>query len=262
MTGVICRVVLETTLCKQCSPYLVITGGARSLVADRTIRTLLVEDQEITRFGLRSMLEQQAEIQVVAESADGNSAVEKALELKPDLILMDIGLPGIDGIEATKAIKSALNVKVIMITSRDNAESVFAALSAGADAYCLSGASALQLSNAIESVINGAVWLDPGIARHVIKTIQKHPPVQEQEVNSFQLSSREYDVLALVVDGLSNQEIANRLFLSCETVKTHMCHLMEKLRVSDRTQAAVKAVRQGLISENRNSAPVKKEKIH
>jgi two-component system, NarL family, response regulator LiaR len=221
----------------------------------RTIRTLLIEDQEITRFGLKSMLDQIPEISVIGEAADGKTGVEKAMELRPDLVLMDIGLPGIDGIEATRTIKASLSTKVLIITSRNSAESVFAALAAGADAYCLSGASFKHLSSAIESVINGAVWLDPGIAKFVVNTMQKqHSPRHQMPTDSFHLSEREREVLNLVVDGMSNQEIAERLLLSCETVKTHMSHLMEKLRVSDRTQAAVKAVRQGLVANPESRA--------
>lgn len=216
------------------------------------VRTLLVEDQEITRFGLRSMLEKIPEIDLVAEAADGNSGLKAALAAKPHLILMDIGLPGLDGIEATRAIKAALSTKVIIMTCHDNAESALAALSAGADAYCLSDVSLPQLASAVESVMSGAVWLDPKIAHQVIEKLQPQcsPNAARSHDGNFSLSAREYQVLELVVDGLSNQQIADRLHLSCETVKTHMCHLLEKLRVADRTQAAVKALREGMFSSN------------
>ena len=177
---------------------------------------------------------------------------------------MDIGLPGLDGIEATKQIKQCIGVKVILLTSHDSQEEVLAGLSCGADAYCLKDISISQLKNAINSVVDGGVWLDPRIAKTLIEVLpnsnvkeitssnakelverRKKAPAAD---NPFLLSDREFEVLALLVDGLSNQEIASRLFLSTETVKTHMRHLMEKMKVSDRTQAAVKALREGLIS--------------
>lgn len=220
------------------------------LTTNGTIRTLLVEDHEITRLGLRKALERLSEISIVAEAADGKTSVSKAIELRPDLVLMDIGLPEMDGIEATRLIKEALPTKVIIITSHEGEDDVFAGLSAGADAYCLKGASPSQLANAIRAVMDGAIWLDPGIAKHVLAQVNGRsakPQLQlETTETTFGLSDREKQVLNLVVDGLSNQEIADRLFLSQDTVKTHLRHVMEKLRVSDRTQAAVKAIRCGL----------------
>jgi DNA-binding NarL/FixJ family response regulator len=164
---------------------------------------------------------------------------------------MDIGLPDMDGIEATRVIKDTLSAKVILITSHDNNEDVLAGLSAGADAYCLKGINEIQLSNAIRSVMDGALWLDPDIAKRIVQLMQ---PQDNQTVrtatkaeNPFHLSEREHQVLRLLVDGNSNQQIADAMYLSTETVKSHMRHLMEKLKVADRTQAAVKAVREGLI---------------
>lgn len=227
------------------------SGTKEPLMSKDSISTLLVEDHEITRLGLKKALERIAEVSVVAEVGDGKSAVRKAVELRPDLILMDIGLPLMDGLEATKQIKeSSLPTKVMIFTSHDDEEDIMAGLSAGADAYCLKGITPNQLGNAIRAVMDGAVWLDPGIAKRVLdqavnKGPQKQAPV-EKESNVFGLSERESQVLSLVVEGLSNQEIADRLFLSQDTVKTHLRHVMEKLRVSDRTQAAVKAIRHGL----------------
>lgn len=221
-------------------------------MAENSINTLLVEDHEITRLGMRTMLEQIEKVCIVAEVGSGRAAVNKALEFHPDLILMDIGLPEMDGIEATRLIKEAMPAKVIMVTSHDTDEDILAGLTAGADAYCLKGISGAQLANAIQSVMDGAIWLDPGIARQLIQIIAHKPMTKTgastaRQSNQFQLSEREYQVLCLLVDGLSNQQMAEKLFLSAETVKTHMRHLMEKLSVSDRTQAAVKAVREGLV---------------
>jgi DNA-binding NarL/FixJ family response regulator len=235
---------------------------------DKILSAILVEDQEITRLGIRKMLERTQEVEILAEAKSGTEAVQLATELNPCLIFMDVGLPDMDGIEATRIIKQTLASKVIMLTSRDGEEDIVAGLSAGADAYCLKDISASQLVCAIHSVVEGAVWLDPEIGRTLLKAMAKKNMGQSQQNNlagktsqqnaggpgsfktshnPFQLSEREYEVLCLLVDGLSNQEMANRLYLSAETVKTHMRHLMEKLRVSDRTQAAVKAVRQGLV---------------
>jgi NarL family two-component system response regulator LiaR len=221
-------------------------------VPEALIRTLLVEDHEISRLGLKKILEHMPEICVVGEVADGILAVATAIELRPDLVLMDIGLPGMDGIEATKAIKKVLATKVIVITSHDNSDDVFAGLSAGADAYCLKGISASQLENAIHSVMDDAMWLDPGIAQQVVQAVVRDSRAQlshsGSQANVFHLSERELEVLSLLVNGATNQQMASRLFLSPETIKTHMRRVMEKLRVSDRTQAAVKAVKQGLVT--------------
>lgn len=206
------------------------------------IKIMLVEDHQITRIGLRCSLEVIEDFEIIAEAEDGKLAVAKAQELHPDVILMDIGLPGLSGIEAVKAIK------ILMLTSHERSEDVYAALSVDCDGYCLKDIDTVQLSAAIRAVHSGGVWLDPGIAKHVVKGHLKVGPAKEKDSsNDAGLSERELEVLSLVVEGMSNQEIADRLFVSAETVKTHMRHLMEKLAVSDRTQAAVKALREGLV---------------
>lgn len=218
----------------------------------------MVEDHEITRVGLRLTLEQSPDIEIIGEAADGKEATEAAIALRPHVVLMDIGLPSVDGIEATALIKKALpNTRIIMLTSHDNDRDIFAALGAGADGYCLKETATTQLVMAIKTVAEGAAWLDPGIAGKVLRaSVMGAKPnsspytlsgADHQKVAGPRLSQREIDVLKLVVDGLSNQAIAERLFLSIETVKTHMRRIMEKLAVSDRTQAAVKAMREGLL---------------
>lgn len=221
------------------------------------IKILVVEDHEITRVGLKLTLEQSDEIEIVGEASDGNQAVEATAELNPNVVLMDIGLPNIDGIEATGLIKKATPAtRVIMLTSHDNDRDIFAALGAGADGYCLKETATNQLVLAIKTVADGAAWLDPAIASKVLKAsvMGALPAAQttggatgKSGLQSSRLSQREIDVLKLVVEGLSNQAIAERLYLSVETVKTHMRRIMEKLAVSDRTQAAVKAMREGLL---------------
>lgn len=221
-------------------------------MADNQVTTIFIaEDHEITRLGLKLTLEQIEGFQVIGEAADGVTAASQVLELKPDIVLMDIGLPQEDGIQATKQIKDKLpDTKVIVLTSHDNDEDIFAALGAGADGYCLKEVPSSRLSLAIQTVADGAAWLDPGIASRVLRACTVGTSGQDNarmgNLNSA-LSKRELEVLKLVVEGLSNQEIAERLQLSIETVKTHMRHIMEKLAVTDRTQAAVKAMRQGLV---------------
>lgn len=215
--------------------------------SEQPITLMLVEDHHITRMGLRFALEQIADLQIVGEAGDGKEAVTKGLELKPNVILMDIGLPGISGIEASQAIKAQQpGVRIIMLTSHSLDQDVLAALAANCDGYCLKDVAADQLVTAIRAVHNGGIWLDPSIAKRVIRAFVDKKPVVPA-AGGPALSDRELEVLTLVVDGLSNQEIAERLVLSAETVKTHMRHLMEKLAVSDRTQAAVKALRSGLV---------------
>lgn len=221
-----------------------------------TVSVFIAEDHEITRVGLRLTLEQIDGFQVVGEANDGRVAVDNVIRIKPDVVLMDIGLPTMDGIEATRQVKEqAPDTRVIMLTSHDSDRDVFAALAAGADGYCLKEVSGTQLAMAIRCVADGAAWLDPGVASRVLKACAVGGSASQAQVdvsqritsNQQSLSQRELDVLKLVVDGLSNQEIADRLVVSVETVKTHMRHIMEKMAVSDRTQAAVKAMREGLV---------------
>ena len=211
---------------------------------------MLVEDHEITRIGLRLSLEQVPDFHVVAEAEDGVHAVNLALVQRPAVILMDIGLPVLNGIDAVREIKAQMpSARILMLTSHGLDEDVLAALAANCDGYCLKDIAFEQLVTAIRAVHGGGIWLDPAIARRVIKVYVEHQPspAAVQNPSGIALSERELEVLALVVDGMTNQEIADKLIVSTETVKTHMRHLMEKLAVSDRTQAAVKALRNGLI---------------
>jgi DNA-binding NarL/FixJ family response regulator len=211
-------------------------------------------------------LEQIEGISLIGEAADGQEGVDKTAQLKPAVVLMDVEMPVMDGIEATKRIKDAQpDVKVVMLTSHKSDQTIFAALSAGANGYCLKNISADQLVAVIRMVADGAVWLDPGIANRVlsaysISSQESQPSNQKAQATSASpssvpkpakgvvaLSPRETEVLRLVADGLSNQKIAQRLGLGLETVKTHMRHIMEKLAVSDRTEAAVKAMKQGIM---------------
>lgn len=211
------------------------------------IRVLIVEDQELVRVGLKTVLAKTEGLEVAGTASDGRDAVEQARSIAPDVIVMDIGLPFLNGIEASKQIKEARpETKIVMLTSHDDEEHVFAALGAGVEGYCLKESSGGLLTSAILSVSEGAAWLDPGIARMVLESTREGRQKVNSELAGL-LTKRELEVLKQVVDGRTNQEIADGLFISIETVKTHMRHIMEKLRVTDRTQAAVKAMKEGLI---------------
>ena len=222
------------------------------------IRVLLVEDHTMTRMGMQLVLEKAEGIELIAEAENGEEAVAKAEELTPDVILMDIGLPVMDGIEATQKIKDKkILSKVLVFTSRDNEDDVFAALGAGADAYCMKGASPEQLTAAIKAVNDGAAWLDPAIAKTVLGAINKNknslskmPEPKEKQVSELSnlLTNRELEVLQLIVDGLSNPQIAEKLYITRATAKAHVHSILQKLCVDDRTQAAVKAMREGLVT--------------
>ncbi len=219
------------------------------------IRVLLVEDHTMTRIGLSLVLEKAENIELIAEAEDGKIGVEKAKSLIPDVILMDIGLPAIDGIEATRLVKSAnLDSKILIFTSRDSEDDVFSALAAGADGYIMKGATENQIIAAITAVSEGTAWLDPAIARLVLSNIQRQKNVVVQADNSiktskntFGLTERELEVLALIVDGLSNPQIAEKLVITRATAKAHVHSILQKLYVADRTQAAVYAMREGLV---------------
>lgn len=211
------------------------------------IRVLIVEDQELVRVGLKTVLAKTEGLEVAGTASDGKDAVEQARSISPDVIVMDIGLPFLNGIEASRQIKEARpETKIVMLTSHDDEEHVFAALGAGVEGYCLKESSGGLLTSAILSVAEGAAWLDPGIARMVLESTREGRQRVNSELAGL-LTKRELEVLKQVVDGRTNQEIADGLFISIETVKTHMRHIMEKLRVTDRTQAAVKAMKEGLI---------------
>jgi DNA-binding NarL/FixJ family response regulator len=211
------------------------------------IRVLIVDDHELVRFGLQTAMAGVEDIEVCGLAADGESAVHRAQSMRPDVVLMDIGLPRIDGIEASNRIKQKLpHIKILILTSYEREQDVLAAFAAGADGYCLKTISPEGLAGAIRAVNNGAAWLDPAVADTVLRGHPTPGKSGNTQPRRMSLSQREYEVLALVVEGLSNTAIAERLRLSPQTIKTHVRHIMEKLAVSDRTQAAVKALREGL----------------
>lgn len=218
------------------------------------INVLLVEDHELYRMGLAMLLSKAEGITLCAEAADGLEGIKSARENNPDVILMDIGLPNIDGIEATQRIKDFNpDVKILIFTSRDSENDVFEAFKAGADGYIMKGATPEQTISAIKAVNEGIGWIDPNIAKMVFSNLQR-PQVQivstpeiKKAPNSYGLTERELDVLELMVEGLSNPQIADKLVITRATAKAHVHSILQKLCVTSRTQATVTAMKEGLV---------------
>lgn len=211
---------------------------------DLLVRILIVEDDPVMRLGLEYALAKHPQFQIVEQCADGEAAIALASQLQPDLILMDIGLPHLDGIAATQHIKvQQPTIRIMMLTSHKTEQETIAALASGADAYCVKGASLEKLLSAIACIQDGGVYLDPQVAHCVIKNLK--PPTPKQPTAT--LSEREFEVLALLVEGHSNPEIAQILYISPSTVKAHIRNIMNKLAVDDRVGVAVAALRAGLL---------------
>ena len=221
------------------------------------IRVLLCEDHELVRMGLSIMIDKADDITLIGEAENGLSGVELAKQLSPDIVLMDIGLPTIDGIEATKRIKEFNpQIKILIFTSRDDSDDVFAAFKSGADGYIMKGASTENIHTAIRSVNEGVAWIDPQIARLVLSSLQA--PNQNSTPTSnginykagkdqYGLTEREMEVLALIVNGLTNPQIAEELTITRATAKAHVHSVLQKLSASTRTQATRKAMDEGLV---------------
>ena len=221
-----------------------------------SLRVLLVEDHKMVRLGLSLVFENCDDIDLIAEADNGKQGVELALKHNPDVVLMDIGLPEMDGINATNLIKkSNPNIKVLIFTSRESDDDVFDSLAAGADGYIMKGANEDQMISAIKAVADGTAWLDPSIARLVLSNVRKQNSlVQENSSannknakNVYGLTDREIEVLALIVEGLNNSQIAKRLVITLSTAKAHVHSILQKLYVTNRTQATIQAVKEGLV---------------
>lgn len=207
------------------------------------IRVLIVDDHSVVRQGLRSFLERHADIEIVGEAGGGTEAVELTVRLRPDIVLMDLVMPGLDGIEATRQIFARCpGTRVIALTSFLADEQVFPALEAGASGYLLKDVTPAELIRAIRTVHEGKSELHPAVARKVVDGLhaQAARPAPEP------LTTRELEVLRQIASGLSNREIAEALTISEKTVKVHVGNILHKLNLSDRTQAAVYALRNGL----------------
>ena len=214
-----------------------------------TIRVALADDQQLIRAGFRSLLEAEPDLEVVGEAADGLSAVEQARRLKPDVVLMDIRMPELDGIEATRRVLAEAGqqpVRVLMLTTFDLNEYVYEALRAGASGFLLKDASPDQILAAIRAVAAGDMLFAPAVTRRLVEAFA--PPAEVPPVPALTaLTERETQVVRLVGHGMSNAEIAGRLTVSAGTVKTHLNRAMGKLGVSSRAQAVVVAYESGLV---------------
>jgi len=220
------------------------------------VKVLIVEDHDMARMGLSVILGNNSNIEILDMSADGQEGVEKALTLSPDVVIMDIGLPTIDGIEATKKIKcSRADIKVLMYTSRESEDDIFDSFSAGADGYITKGATSEQTVSAVLAVSEGAGWLDPAIAKVVLRNIRRsntnnqvHGEINYKlGKNLYGLTEREMEVLALIVDGLTNPQISEKLVITISTTKTHVHSILQKLYVSTRSKAISMAMKEGLV---------------
>ncbi|MCU0548112.1 MAG: response regulator transcription factor [Leptolyngbya sp. Prado105] len=233
------------------------------------IRVILIEDHDLTRVGIRAALQQREGFEVIGDARDAKSGLKLVKTAQPDVAIVDIGLPDFTGIELTQQFKQAQatgecpNTRILIMTMQDSEDTVLAAFAAGADSYCMKDASIDKLAQAIQTTAGGNAWIDPAIARVVLHQTQKayrssqHSPepatisinrlLDEDLVPAYPLTERELEVLKLIVDGCSNAQIAEKLYITVGTVKTHVRNILNKLCADDRTQVAVRALRTGLI---------------
>lgn len=219
----------------------------------KVINIVIVEDFKLTRVGLRCALNENPDMTVVAESEDAIEGIKLIERHKPDVVLMDLGLPGMNGIEAMIKIKEfAPDIKIIALTSHDREEEVVAALSSGASAYCLKDIDPQKLAEVVRDVAVGVCWIDPVVAQLALNSFPKVEnigflPNKSQSEGRVPLTEREFEVLKHLVTGKSNTEIAKELIVSVHTAKAHVCSILQKMCVNDRVQAAVKAVKEGMV---------------
>ncbi len=208
------------------------------------IKVLLVDDHEMVRLGVSSYLSIQEDIEVIGEAENGRQGYEKAMTLRPDVILMDLVMEEMDGIESTKAIlKDWPEAKIIIVTSFIDDEKVYPAIEAGATGYLLKTSTAHEIADAIRATQRGERVLEPEVTTKMMeKMSRRNEPVLHEE-----LTNRENEILMLISEGKSNQEIADELFITLKTVKTHVSNILAKLEVEDRTQAAIYAFKHGLV---------------
>ncbi len=233
------------------------------------IRVILIEDHDLTRVGIRAALQQREGFEVIGDARDAKSGLRLLRTSQPDVAIVDIGLPDSTGIDLTQQFKQAQatgecpNTKILIMTMQDSEDTVLAAFAAGADSYCMKDASIDKLAQAIETTATGNAWIDPAIARVVLHQTQKayassqqFPEAATISINrlsdedfipAYPLTERELEVLKLIVDGCSNAQIAEKLYITVGTVKTHVRNILNKLCADDRTQVAVRALRTGLI---------------
>lgn len=213
------------------------------------IKILIADDHAVVREGTRQILEEEPDLEVVAEAADGREAIELAKKLRPDLAIIDISMPQVDGIEATRKIKELFPaMAVLILTAYDDDQFVFSLLEAGAAGYLLKSVRGKELIAAVRQVHAGESVLHPSITRKVLNRFVAPPDQSRNTPGEKVLSEREIEVLRLATRGLNNQDIADKLFLSLRTVQAHLAHIFNKLQVSSRTEAVVKALKEGWIS--------------
>lgn len=213
------------------------------------IKILLAEDHTIVRKGIRSLLDEEADIEVVGEAADGHEALEKVERLSPDIVLMDSTMPILNGLEATRQItKRFPQVKVLVLTMHTNEEYVFQFLQAGAVGYLVKQAAPKELISAIEAVYQGDYFLSPAISKTVIEEYVRQVKTTDKDDPYEQLTDREREVMQLIVEGFSNREIAERLHISLKTAGVHRINLMHKLNIHNLTELTKYAIRKGIIS--------------
>ncbi len=230
-----------------------------------TIRIVLIEDHDLTRAGLRMTLEVQEGVELVGEAANGEMGLKVLRQMRPDIAIVDVGLPGIDGIEVTRRAKEEQpDLKVVVLTMRDNDDTVLAAFAAGADSYCMKDIASEALLGALKQTHAGSNWIDPAVAAVLLNGIRERASdyaVQAGEqrqigaldpdvvrmLGASPLTERELEVLSLIVEGCSNELIGQKLYITVGTVKTHVRNILGKLGADDRTQAAVTALRAGLV---------------
>lgn len=216
------------------------------------IRLVLIEDHDLTRMGLRTALQRDETMDYLGDATTATEGLALIEQHRPDIAIVDIGLPDFDGIELTRRLRhGAIPTKVLILTLQDQDEAVMAAFAAGADSYCMKDIRLDLLLEAIKATHGGQSWIDPTIARLVLSHAQgrgsNSEAMADRETDSSGLTQRELEVLQLIVDGCSNADIAEKLFITVGTVKTHVRNILNKLCADDRTQAAVRALRSGLV---------------
>ncbi|MCJ7626144.1 MAG: response regulator transcription factor [Anaerolineaceae bacterium] len=212
------------------------------------IRVLLAEDHAIVREGIRAILEKEADIEVVADASDGREAVKMVAKFHPNVVLTDISMPGLNGLEATRQIKQRYpETKVLVLTMHETEEHIFQILQAGASGYLVKHAASKELIQAIRTVYHGDTYLSPSISTKVIEEYIRYAESVEKKDRFNDLTNREREVLQLIAEGNSNREIAERLHISVKTVATHKTHLKEKLNIHKDAELIRYAIRKGII---------------
>lgn len=210
---------------------------------------LIVEDHELTRFGLKTAFESCEFVGNIFEAESAETGIDIIDSNHVDLVIMDLGLPGMDGIQATEKVKQHdRDLKVVILTSHNDSQEVLNSLKAGANAYCSKEINPKRLTQVVQSVLDGASWFDPSIAHIVLEAAAKSQQIEQPKPEKdYGLTSRETQILKLITEGYSNNEIANQLFVSINTTKAHVASILQKLEVDDRLQAALKALKERLV---------------